>query len=209
MNTFEKLSLDFLNRKYLNVCIKSVEEFPYCRILNDFAKQCDSITEVNSIKTESKPVFTWCMLRGLVSNVNTNKSKSFVSIFFNSINKETKYARDLFISAGHKFDILVNKTNKRIENKTDMLFINTNFEYDYLKEVMDFNADMVNKYIIIYDNKFIEMIKKNVFNLGGNEKTMSIQNDVNDFLNTNKDWGIVTAFNTEYGMTVLQKLEDV
>jgi hypothetical protein len=209
MNTLEKLSLDFLNKKYLNTCIKSVEEFPYCRILNDCSKQCDSITEIHSIKTENKPVFTWCMLRGLVSNVSVNESKSFVSIFFNSINKETKYARDLFVSTGHKFDIVVNKTNKRIENKTDMLFINTNFEYDSLKEVIDVNAEMVNKYIVIYDNKFIEMIKKNVFNLGENEKTMSIQNTVNDFLNTNNDWGIVTAFNTEYGMTILKKLEDV
>jgi hypothetical protein len=201
--------LNFLDKKYLNTCIKFVDEFPYCRILNDIAKQCNTITEIHSIKTENKPVFTWCMLHGLVNGLIEDYSKSFVSIFFNSINKETKSARDIFTSAGYKFDIVVNKSNKRIENKTDMLFINTNFEYDSLEEVIDVNAEMVNKYIVIYDNKFIEMIKKNVFNLGENEKTMSIQNTVNGFMNKNKDWGIVTAFNTEYGMTILQKLEDV
>jgi len=208
MNTFEKLSINLLEKKYLNTSISLIEDFPYCRILNDFAKQCNSITEINAVKIKKNLTFTWCLLHGLFENVDDISKKEFTSVTYNTIGKETKYARDISQYLGIDFNVVVKKDDKDIDKKTDMMFIHTNFDYDGLMQILESNFDKVNKYIIVYDSEFLEMIKKNVFSLGNRMNTMSVENTINGFLESNKSWGMVKGFNTEYAFVILKRVEE-
>lgn len=209
MNDFNKLSSDILRKNYLNTCISSIEEFPYCRILGEFSAKCNTITEINSVQVKDKLTFTWCMLYGLLDNNLQSPLKKFTSLSFKSIEKQTKYAREVSKYTDIDFSIEVNKEDKKISSVSDMIFIHTDFNYQFLEDILVENCDMATKYIIIYDNKFVDMIKKNVFSIGNSLNTMKIQETITKFLIENNTWGLIKGYDTEYGMTILQRVKEV
>lgn len=208
MKDFYELSSDILQKNYLSTCISSIDEFPYCRILHEFSTKCNTITEINSVQMGDKLTFTWCMLYGLLNNNLINNTKKFTSLSFKSIQKQTKYAKEICNYLDIDFSIEVNKEDKKISSVSDMIFIHTNFDYQFLEEILIDNCNMANKYMIIYDNKFMDMIKKNVFSIGNSLNTMKIQETITKFLIDNNTWGIIKGYDTEYGMTILKRIED-
>lgn len=206
MNYFENISRKTINDHYVNVCITKIDDFPHCSTIYDIAKKCQSITEISTIPADNSITFTWCLVNGLLDGYDFG-DKEFESISLSKINKNIKFVRDIAKSSGLDFQLSTRLKNNTLTKETDMLFVHTDYTFDFLNDILIQNSNLVRKYIIVHDKNFIRATSKDIFSISDNETLYIVKDVVTSFLNTNSGWSLVKNFNMNFGMFVLEKLE--
>jgi hypothetical protein len=206
MSRLEEISKEYINREYLNTIINGKDFFPHCSVLQSFSKNCDTISEMLLVPIQHRTTFTWCMIHGLISN-RSNNEKRFVSISFNSKNKFLHYVKDLCENTNVKTENFVFDEFSKIEYETDMLFIHVGKNGTDLIEQIKMNKDRVKKYIVIFNRDYeINYTELKIFGTIRNVED-KVETKINKFIRNNMEWSIVRGFNTEYGMTILERVE--
>ena len=206
MSRLEKISKEYINREFVNTIINGKDVFPHCSVLHSFSKDCETISEMLLVPINKKTSFTWCMIHGLISNTSDG-DKRFVSITFNSKNKFFHYVKDLCEKTRVKVENIVFDEFSKIEYETDMLFIHVEKNGIDLTEQMKMNKNKVRKYIVIFNRDYqvdYTDVRISLTQINVEDK---VETKINKFLRNNMEWAIVTGFNTEYGMTILERLE--
>ena len=206
MDNKEIISNKIITEKFFNVCMSDIDTFPYCNTLSSLSEECNNIVELITIPTDDKITFTWCMIKGLVSNKN-GLEKSFRSIWLDKMNKKIYYLNDISKYCGISFEVIVRPPFLDIGEIVDMVFIHTDNTVNNLSETISSIQSMVKKYIVINDNKFVSNMREDLLqNTSGNLNY--VEDTIIDFLQSNHNWSIVKGYDTEYRMTILKRIED-
>ncbi len=115
---------------------------------------------------------------------------------------EDYYVRDLFnvaelVDRNWKY-IIENSLDYNIEEKFDLLFIDTDHNYSQIKEELKKYHNFINKYIIFHDT-FSYGIKKE------DEKDPGILPAILEFLEENKEWEIEYTNCKSNGILIIRR----
>ncbi len=206
MNNKEIISNKIITEKFFNVCLSDIDTFPNCNTLSSLSEECNNIVELITINANEKITFSWCMINGLVSNKNSLE-KSFKSIWLDKFNKKIYYLDDISKYCGISFEIIIRPPILDIGEIVDMVFIHTDNTFNNLSETISSIQNMVKKYIVINDNKFVSNMRDNLLQ-NTSAKLNYVEDTIIDFLQSNHNWSIVKGYDTEYRMTILKRIED-
>lgn len=156
-------------------------------ILRQYAEDCSHITELGVREVFSTWAFLAVKPRKLVS-VDWNKPPCEV------IKENLDQAIELSEEAGIDFEFITGDSLDIILEETDLLFIDTWHTYHQLLSELMLHSGKARKYILAHDTKpsaFPGMFAA-----------------VEDFLTVNPQWAIKENFDTQTGMTVLERVSD-
>lgn len=206
MDNKEIISNKIITEKFFNVCMSDIDTFPYCNTLSSLSEECNNIVELITIHLNDKITFSWCMIKGLVSNKN-DLEKSFRSIWLDKMNKKIYYLNDISKYCGISCEVIVRPSFLDIGEIADMVFIHTDNTFNNLSETISSIQSMVKKYIVINDNKFVSNMRDDLLNNNSGNLNY-VEDTIIHFLQNNHNWSIVKGYDTEYRMTILKRIED-
>lgn len=206
MDNKEIISNKIITEKFFNVCMSDIDTFPYCNTLSSLSEECNNIVELITIHPNDKITFSWCMIKGLVSNKN-DLEKSFRSIWLDKMNKKIYYLNDISKYCGISCEVIVRPSFLDIGEIADMVFIHTDNTFNNLSETISSIQSMVKKYIVINDNKFVSNMRDDLLNNNSGNLNY-VEDTIIHFLQNNHNWSIVKGYDTEYRMTILKRIED-
>lgn len=174
---------------YKEACILPSNMTEHVPVLKMYSEMCEHVTEFGVDEGFS----TWGLLEG-----NPKKMVSVDKRQKRSMNFHKDFAKNLNIE--YSF-ILSDSFDIEIE-ETDLLFIDTEHTYEQLKEELRLHASKVRKYIVLHDTE--------VFKIKGElPSTEGLQGAIDEFLEDNEEWGIKEVFTNCYGLTILEKEQEV
>jgi beta-1,4-mannosyl-glycoprotein beta-1,4-N-acetylglucosaminyltransferase len=202
--------MDEIINIYNTLCKTPSDINEHLPTLFSYAKECDSIIETGVRGCVS----SWALLYGLMCN---NKAKK--KIFMNDINEcdislFLNYSKILDIDVFYKWQ---NNLDLDLNERYDMIFIDTWHVYGQLKRELNKFVPHINKYIIMHDTTVDEIDGETVRN-GWNAKEQSIKTGIPvdeitkglglaivEFLDNNLEWEIDNKFINNNGLTILKR----
>jgi hypothetical protein len=200
-----------IQNKYNQMCLEPSDINEHLPTLYKYALECDSIIEtgVRSV------VSSWALVNGLLNNNSTNRKK----LLLNDINV-CNITELLSLTSNENIDInYIWKSNLKIElnQKYDMIFIDTWHVYGQLIRELNKFSPYINKYIIMHDTTVdgiygetirccMDAVKQSIDNeFPIHEINKGLSFAIDDFLLSNPEWTIKEVFTNNNGLTILEK----
>ena len=186
-----------LNEYFKSECLRKNgdihEHLPY---LAELSKECDSIVEIGVRQVVS----SWAFLYGLANPMKDNQ-KSLTCVDIKSPNEQNAASRfaDLVMSCAENDIIFEFKLESSLEMspiETDLLFIDTIHNYEFLSKELSRHGPYAKKYIAMHDTE----ICKTVGHGGG-----GMWKAIEEFLASNNDWELYSHRTNNNGLTVLRR----
>jgi hypothetical protein len=211
MNKNEKI--EKIRKIYDYLCIQPSDINEHLPTLFKYAKECESILETGVRGVVS----SWALSYGLIWNNSENKKILFNDITECNIVELLNCLTETGVHASFEW---INNLEMNINEKFDMIFIDTWHVYGQLKRELDKFSPFVNKYIIMHDTTVDEIYGETVRWMGGEKtaKEQSLQTGIPvdeilrglgpaivEFLNNNPEWTLKEKFTNNNGLTILEK----
>lgn len=128
------------------------------------------------------------------------KPKFLVSYDINHCGNRTLIA-EATIKSGVQWFFLQDNSLSCDLMPTDLLFIDTEHNYDQLIAELNRHHSKVSKYIILHDTETFKHI-------GDPSSKKGLILAINEFLDSNKEWSVKEVFTNNNGLTVLEKKDE-
>ena len=178
-----------IQEKYVEKCSTTSDINELLPILNRYAKECKSITEMGVRAVVS----TWAFL-------DTNPEK-FICYDIED-HPNIHEAQTIAKQNGIDFVFNLESSLDCVIEKTDLLFIDTWHSYNQLYAELNKHHENVNKYIIMHDTTDCEFRNENFVVENQNGLYPAILN----FILTNRNWIIHEKFANNNGLTILKRI---
>jgi hypothetical protein len=205
--------MDKLMIKYMNLCNTPSDINEHLPILYRHARECETIIETGVRGVIS----SYALTLGLCHNKSKQKKILLNDIQECNIQELLRYTSGLDISIEHKW---CNNLELDINEKYDMIFIDTWHIYGQLKRELNKFSKYINKYIIMHDTTidgtFGESFRfKNRVNptqqsidsgIPLNEILIGLWPAIEEFLKNNNEWKLKHRYTNNNGLTILEKI---
>ena len=203
--------MNFIETKFNELCNIESDINEHLPVLMNLSKECNTICEfgVRSI------VSTWAFLTGLLKN--DSDVKKLISLDIENI-YSIKDVIDVANTNGIEMTFVHEDSIKYEIPETDMLFIDTWHIYGHLKCELATHHTKVRKYIVMHDTE-LDKIHGETIRCGWDaiaqsitsgypveEINMGLQKAIDEFLETNKEWGVSKVYTNNNGLTILKRL---
>lgn len=164
-----------VEEKYQELCNTPSDIFKHLPTLREYADKCNSVTELGVRGCVSLYAF-------LSSNASKVVAIDILDVWTPENDKlKFIYADDLKIE---------------IDN-TDFLFIDTAHNANQLRQELNLHSKNVNKFIGFHDT--------DMFGINGDDGGQGLMFAINEFLEENKNWGIVYKTDVNNGLLIIEK----
>ena len=212
MNMNEKLKK--IEERYNQLCMTRSDINEHLPTIFKYAKECESILETGVRGVVS----SWALSYGLLCNNSENKRILFNDISECNIGKILESLKDLNVNTSFEW---INNLNLNLNERFDMVFIDTWHIYGQLKRELNKFAPITNKYIIMHDTTVDEFYGETIRCMGGesvagkqsletgipvDEILKGLGPAIQEFLDNNTDWVLKEKFTNNNGLTILEKL---
>lgn len=206
---------EYIITKFKHLCNLPLDINEHLPTLYKYATECNSVIECGVRGCIS----SWAFVYGLIDNKNNIPKKillnDIVTCDIDDLLHNTKHINNLQVEYKWCSDL-----DLEINEKVDLVFIDTLHVYGQLKRELDKFSKISNKYIIMHDttvdeiygecirlNWNIENMSK-ATNFSEYELTNGLKLAINEFLLNNNDWVIHDVYINNNGLTVLKKIEN-
>tara|TARA_B100000131_G_scaffold313744_1_gene349524 strand:+ start:15 stop:875 length:861 start_codon:yes stop_codon:yes gene_type:complete len=164
-------------------------------VIKKYAEECDHITEMGVRWIVS----TWALLMG--------QPKKLVAIDYEnpSVHKDYNGEEKLKIveedskKVGIDFEFLEADTRKIEIEPTDLLFIDTEHNYDQLKAELEIHPKNAKKYMMFHDT--VSFARE-----GMDGKNKGLMDAIEEFLEDNNDWKIKEHYENNNGLLIMERV---
>lgn len=208
------VKLEKIEQRYNQLCMTRSDINEHLPIIFRYAMNCESILETGVRGVVS----SWALSYGLLCNNSENKRILFNDISECNIGEILDCLKDLNVNASFEW---INNLNLNINERFDMVFIDTWHIYGQLKRELNKFAPITNKYIIMHDTTVDEIYGETIRWMGGemvavqqsletgipvDEILKGLGPAIQEFLDNNPDWILKEKFVNNNGLTILEKM---
>lgn len=203
--------MEELAKEYESLCGKKSDINEHLPTLYKYAMESSVVLELGVRNCVS----TWALALGLVRNNNVSKKLIVNDILECDIGKFEKIIKktDIELEKYWQNDLTLN-----LNEKVDLLFIDTWHIYGQLRRELEKFHSIVNKHIILHDTTTFgtrpeparhAIIKHSMetFNITKDEIKKGIQPAIDEFLTKHSEWKVKEVFTNNNGLTILERKE--
>jgi hypothetical protein len=210
MNT----DLEKIKERYNQLCQIESDINEHLPTIFEYAKSCESILETGVRGVVS----SWALSYGLLLNNSENKRILFNDISECNISEILESLKNLNVNASFEW---INNLNLNLNERFDMVFIDTWHIYGQLRRELNKFAPITNKYIIMHDTTVDEVYGETIRWMGGEAAAFQQSLDsgipvdeilkglgpaIEEFLENNNNWILKERFTNNNGLTILEKV---
>lgn len=183
-----------LTRYYLEAKLTPSDINEHIHTINYLAQECSSAVEIGV----RKMVSSWAILNGLMLG---GKGKEITLVDIKTpieYGGPERYADFVSLCAINNIKFEFKKESSLLMEpiETDLLFIDTVHNYEFLGKELPRHGPLCQKYIVLHDTEVCKTV-------GDNGEGM--WKAVEEFLNLNKEFSIKNHFTNNNGLTVLER----
>jgi len=203
-----------LQANYETVCNKQNDLTPYAQVLHYMANNVSSVVEMGIGPLVYGLNSTWALLYGL-HQAPGNHNKKYVAYDYqdNPVNNHIYTAKDIAKDLNIDFDFIIGDTGEVVIESSDLLFIDTDHTYQHLMKELTLHSPKINKYILIHDTsgkyghwEDWPYDHERRGDLRDKPEKYGLWPCCVDFLKDNKEWKLLTRYEQNNGLTILEKL---
>jgi hypothetical protein len=210
----KNVKLEKIQQRYNQLCMTGSDINEHLPTIFEYAKNCESILETGVRGVVS----SWALSYGLLFNNSENKRILFNDISECNIGEILDCLKDLNVNASFEW---INNLNLNLNERFDMVFIDTWHIYGQLKRELIKFSPITNKYIIMHDTTVDEIYGETIRWMGGemtavqqsletgipvDEILKGLGPAIQEFLDNNPDWILREKFVNNNGLTILEKI---
>jgi GDP-D-mannose 3',5'-epimerase len=173
-------------------CENTSDIHEHLPVIKKYAKECDHITEMGVRWIVS----TWALLSG--------RPKKMISIDYENPSHYGGNINDVYEAVkGENIDFHFQQADTRkIEiEPTDLLFIDTEHNYDQLKAELEIHPKNAKKYMMFHDT--VSFGRR-----GMDGKDKGLMDAIEEFLENNKEWKIKEHYENNNGLLIMERTND-
>jgi hypothetical protein len=202
-----------LQKNYEIVCNKQNDLTPYAEILHYMSKHVSSVTEMGIGPLHYGLNSTWALLSGL--HLSSGNNKKYVAYDYqdNPVNHYIYTAKSIAESLKINFDFIIGDTGEVVIESSDLLFIDTDHTYQHLMKELTLHSPKINKYILIHDTsgkyghwEDWPYDHERRGELQTQPEKYGLWPCCKDFLKDNKEWKLLTRYEENNGLTILERI---